>query len=169
MDWNIFWTAFGAIGGTIGALATAGAVIVALWQTKFAQKKKLKLLINEDIKILAQNTENVYEYVGVTATNIGNRDIIINSWGIKLHDGSRIVILNDVSRIDKLIQINLPHKIAIEESIDLMYSKKHFRDVLCKSVQNKKVLENKKLEFYVKDSTGKFYIVKTSKKIKTYL
>lgn len=169
MDWNIFWSAFGAIGGTVGALATAGAVIVALWQTRFNQKKKLKLLINENIKILAQNTETVYEYIGITATNIGNRDIIINSWGIMLRDGCRIVILNDVSPIDKLIQINLPHKIAIEESIDLMYSKKHFLDILCKNIGDKKLLENKKLEFYVKDSTGNFYIVKTSKKVKTFL
>lgn len=27
MDWNLFWTAFGAIGGTLGALATFVAVI----------------------------------------------------------------------------------------------------------------------------------------------
>ena len=39
----LFWTAFGAIGGTFGALATAAAVIVALWQTKYANKKKLKI------------------------------------------------------------------------------------------------------------------------------
>lgn len=43
MDWNLFWTAFGAIGGTLGALATFIAVIVALWQTKFSYKKKLQL------------------------------------------------------------------------------------------------------------------------------
>lgn len=30
MDWNLFWNAFGAIGGTLGAAATAFAVIVAL-------------------------------------------------------------------------------------------------------------------------------------------
>ena len=34
MEWNLFWTAFGAIGGTIGAFAATAAVIVALWQTK---------------------------------------------------------------------------------------------------------------------------------------
>lgn len=34
MDMNLFRTAFGAIGGTVSALATAVAVIIALWQTK---------------------------------------------------------------------------------------------------------------------------------------
>ena len=37
MDWNLFWTAFGAIGGTLGAVATTAAVVVALWQTKYSQ------------------------------------------------------------------------------------------------------------------------------------
>lgn len=34
---NLFWNAFGAVGGTVGACATAGAVVVALWQTKYSQ------------------------------------------------------------------------------------------------------------------------------------
>ena len=36
MDWMLFWTAFGAIGGTFGALETAIAVIVELWQTIYS-------------------------------------------------------------------------------------------------------------------------------------
>lgn len=51
MDWLLFWTAFGAIGGTIGALATATAVFVALWQTKYSNKKKLKLAFSDDVVI----------------------------------------------------------------------------------------------------------------------
>ena len=43
MDWNLIWTAVGAIGGTLGAFATSIAVIVALWQTKFNYKKKIRL------------------------------------------------------------------------------------------------------------------------------
>ena len=55
MDWNLFWTAFGAIGGTLGALATFVAVIVALWQTKFSYKKKLQLSFSDDITIVPEN------------------------------------------------------------------------------------------------------------------
>ena len=44
MDWNLFWTAFGAIGATVGSVATAAAVIVALWQTRISFKKKLQIL-----------------------------------------------------------------------------------------------------------------------------
>ena len=55
MDWNLFWAAFGAIGGTVGALATAAAVIVALWQTKYSYKKKLKLSFTDNITIVPEN------------------------------------------------------------------------------------------------------------------
>lgn len=52
MDWNLFWTAFGAIGGTLGALATFVAVIVALWQTKLNYKKKVQLSFTDNITML---------------------------------------------------------------------------------------------------------------------
>ena len=44
--WTLFWTAFGAIGGTLSAIATTAAVIVALWQTKYANRKKIKVEFN---------------------------------------------------------------------------------------------------------------------------
>lgn len=169
MDWNLFWNAFGAIGGTLGALATTIAVIVALWQTKDSQKKKIKLSFNEDITIVPQNAKAFYRYVGVTVTNIGNRDIVISGWGFKLHNGERIVVVKDTSPISSLIQIDLPHKLAIEESIDLTYSKKYFLDVLLENIESKKIQQDQKLEFYVIDSTGKFYIVKTPQKAEDIL
>ena len=54
MDWNLFWTAFGAIGGTLGALATFVAVIVALWQTKLNYKKKVQLSFTDNITIVPE-------------------------------------------------------------------------------------------------------------------
>ena len=32
MDWNLFWSAFGAIGTTVGSLITGVAVVVAVKQ-----------------------------------------------------------------------------------------------------------------------------------------
>lgn len=64
MDWNLFWTAFGAIGGTVGAIATAAAVIVALWQTKYSYKKKLKISFSNNITIVPENgSETVSSFV----------------------------------------------------------------------------------------------------------
>lgn len=166
MDCALFWNAFGAIGGTLGALATTIAVIVALWQTKYSQKKKIKLLFNEDITVVPQNVKAFYRYVGITVTNIGNRDIVIRSWGFKLHSGERVVIIKDTSPIANLIQIDLPHKLAIEESIDLTYNKKFFLEILLENIKDKRIRQDQKLEFYVVDTTGKVYIVKTTQKVK---
>lgn len=51
MDWNLFWSAFGAIGGTLGAVATTAAVVVALWQTKYSQKKIIKLAFSDNFQL----------------------------------------------------------------------------------------------------------------------
>lgn len=165
MDWTLFWTAFGAIGGTVGAFATAAAVIVALWQTKYNQKKKLKLSFSEDITIVPENGNVFYRYIGVSVTNIGNRDVIISNWGFKMHTEGAVLIVNDNTPISKLIQVNLPHKVAIEEKIDLTYGKNYFLRVLKENLENKKLDPNKVLEFYVTDSTGKQYFVKTPKSV----
>jgi hypothetical protein len=58
-DWNLLWTAFGAIGGTLGAFATLLAVIVALWQTKYEARKKLKLSKLENIKIAGTSNGHI--------------------------------------------------------------------------------------------------------------
>jgi hypothetical protein len=38
-DYTLFWTAFAAIGQAVGAIATAAAVIITLWQIKYVNKK----------------------------------------------------------------------------------------------------------------------------------
>lgn len=72
-DWNLFWTALGAIGGTIGAFATLLAVIVALWQTKYETRKKLKLSKLGNIKLADTSIGHIEkEFVVVEVSNIGN-------------------------------------------------------------------------------------------------
>ena len=109
IDWNLFWTAFGAIGGTLGALATAAAVIVALWQTRYSQKKKLKLSFTDDIAVVPQNGTVVRRYVGVRIANIGNREVVITGWGFDLEKPHSMMIVPDLSPIEKAIQPKLPY------------------------------------------------------------
>ncbi len=169
MDWNIFWTAFGAIGGTLGAIATSTAVIVALWQTKVTYKKALKLSFSDSIVLVAENGVTFPRYVGLNVVNTGNRDIIIQNWGFKLKNDKRIIIVNDSTPLGKAIQPSLPHRLGIEESIDLYYQQKLFYQVLEENC-NKQLLDvNKKLEWYVVDSTGKQYSVLSNKTINEYI
>lgn len=90
MDWNLFWTAFGAIGTTLGSLITAIAVVIAVRQYKQPLVKKLKIRFNSafpvglgietdlfcigvsNAGIRSVNISNIY-------LNVGEKDLVINS------------------------------------------------------------------------------------------
>jgi len=164
MDWNLFWTAFGAIGGTIGAVATFAAVVVALWQTKISYKKKLQLSFTDNISFVQENRGVVYRYVGVSVTNVGNRDVVIQKWGFICHDKSKILIISDTtSPVSRLLQTELPHKLHIEEGVDLFYDKVLFHRILDDSIKKGSINPKKRIIFYVTDSALKTYYTLTQK------
>jgi len=163
MDWNLFWTAFGAIGGTLGALATFVAVIVALWQTKFSYKKKLQLSFFDNITIVPENGNKFYHYVGVIITNIGNRDVVIQNWGFELDDGSQMLIVPDTSPFGRVLQVKLPYRLQIEEGTTLYYEKTLFYNAISECIEKGNLKENEKIKFYVSDSTNKKHYVLTNK------
>lgn len=169
MDWNSFWTAFGAIGATIGSIATSAAVIVALWQTKISFKKKLQVSFSDDIAVAFENGSNIYRFVGVNISNIGNRDVVIQNWGFYTHDNMQTIIAPDSSSIGRMIQVKLPHKLQIEEGITLYYDKKLFEQVLEEYMNDGKLNPNKKICFFVTDSTEKRYKVMTNKTVEDLL
>ena len=55
MDWQLFWTAFGAVGTTLGSLITAIAVVVAVIQYKQPLKKQVKLTVGTSIQCMEKN------------------------------------------------------------------------------------------------------------------
>ena len=167
MDWNLFWTAFGAIGATLGATATTAAVIVALWQTKYSQKKKLSLEFTDNFQLYNPNTGASLKFVGLSVTNVGNRKVIIQTWGVHFNEGSAIVMSPpDVKGMEKLAYTKLPQVLDVEESIDLQWQIERFQTFLESNKDN--ICKNKPLVFFVKDSTGKQYTVKTKKNASFY-
>lgn len=169
MDINLFWNAFGAIGGTLGAVATFIAVIVALWQTKLNYKKKLKVSFSDKHSIVATNENKIINYIGLTVTNIGNREVFIKNWGYYLNNNTINIILPDTSFIGKLFQVELPYKLQIEESITLQYETNLFCKSLDICIKDSKLQPNKKIKFFVTDSTGKQYFVYTDKTASEFL
>ena len=156
-------TAFGAIGGTVGAVATFTAVVVALWQTKISYKKKLQLSFTDDIAVVPENGSGVYRYIGVGVTNVGNRDVVIQNWGFICHDKSKMLIVPDTSRIGRMLQTQLPHKLQVEEGMTLYYDKTLFHLVLDEHIKKGSIKPKKRINFYVTDSTSKVYYTLTKK------
>ena len=39
---------------------------------------------------MSENGNIFYHYIGVTVTNIGNHDVVIQNWGFDLYDGTKM-------------------------------------------------------------------------------
>lgn len=161
MDWNLFWTAFGAIGTTIGSLVTAGAVVVALMQYRQPLKKILKVEFSSAIGNNEDN-ESVLLY-NISIKNKGIRPVQLNSLFIS-GNGKNLWINN--AQWDYSIKKELPMKIEPEESIEFWFDMDNFNRELKKAVDKKVLLKHKKLMIFVTDSLGEKYFCKTNIRIK---
>lgn len=171
IDWMLFWTAFGAIGGTIGALATAAAVIVALWQVKHSEKKKLKLSFSDSMQMIPKDPSRSDSlYISLSILNIGNRNLIIQSWGFHYHNGKGHALLGfNQSPFLKMVNPQLPHSLPVENNMDLFLEKEYFIRALKEGIEKKMLNESQHISFFVTDSTGKVYETKTLKTVREML
>ena len=163
VECNLFWEAFGAVGSTIGAIATAAAVIVALWQTKYSHRKKLKLSFSDDIAAISEKDGSIERFIGISVTNIGNREVTITSWGFNLAERGRAMLFvpGASSLAVRAIQTELPYKLELENAITLYYPKEKFAALISEVSAKNELNLHKRIKFYVGDSTNKKYYVKT--------
>ena len=136
--WSIVVAAFGSI-------ATFLAVVVALWQIKYANKKKIKLSYTEVATLIQDMSTGKFEKLSyrlsqISITNIGNRKVIITGWGIYFNKDFTLQIVDPNGR-------KFPIKKTICEN----------REAIGKRI-------NKKMKFVVYDSTGKKHYIKAFKK-----
>ena len=174
MDWNVFWAAFGAIGGTIGSLATAGAIGVALWQTKYPYKKELKVKFAENAGVIDPSGKTIAEFICLTVVNSGNRDVVIQKIGIVAKKNKILQIIANPA-VDALpigikehFMISLPCSLTIENSVDFYYDKKAFKAILKEDCDKKHIGKNRKVVFFIQDTTGRRYYVKSPRTAKNY-
>lgn len=143
-------------------IATFMASFIALYQTRIANSKRLKLSISIKEPIVNYNNESTL--ISLTVSNIGNRNIIINSWGIKHRYNKISQIINN-----QFNERELPFTLKIDETVDFNYPILLIIQSLADLLNKGKVSENDKMIFFIKDSNGKIYTVKMNVKIKTLL
>ncbi|MDD7404039.1 MAG: hypothetical protein SO170_06155 [Butyribacter sp.] len=169
-NYDLFWTAFAAIGQAVGAIATSAAVIVTLWQIRYANRKKVKMRFSDKNVVISENGNLEFHFVNLTVTNIGNRNIIVRNWGIKVSKKQNLLIVPDMTNpIVKAIQKQLPCTLEPEESLDLVFDIKLFLRNLREQLKNGTFKEKDKLTLYMLDSTGKEYCIRSDKTIKKYI
>ncbi len=157
--------------GGVSSIATFSAVFVALWQTKYANKKKLSCKFVENNAVASLNGQDIKNYVCMDITNIGNKKIIIKSWGIKTKNDFLMILtqIPNPDLFDLAVSVKTPYELEVEQNISFFYDKKLFVKYVKESLELGKISKNKKLIFYVIDSTGKKYLVKSSKQAYQYI
>lgn len=164
---NINWEAISAIGTCLGALATFVACVIALWQTKIAYKKKLKVVFNDNITfinpLLLKNNE---KFVGISIYNKGNRNVIINEWSFEFKNHMRGPILVNFT---KYYPTKFPICIEVENNKDVFYERAFFEQNVQDLINKGQISKNKKIRFSIKDATGKKYFFYSPKKAKEYV
>lgn len=167
VNWSLFWTAFGAIGATLGAFATATAVIVSLWQVRHQESKKLRLRFSDSMKMFSVDPNIPEEtLICLSITNVGNRKLIVQNWGFFFHKKNCHGLLGiNQSQLTQGINPSLPYELEIEHKIDLYLEHKYFIRNLKECVAEKDLNPRRKLIFFVSDSAGKIYRLKSKKTV----
>lgn len=165
MDWNIFWSAFGAIGTTIGSLITAGAVVIAVKQYKQPLKKIVQIKMTSALSTDVKSGKPLNFYM-ISVSNRGIRSVQINSIYIRGYKNN--IWINNMQYKSNL-QINLPVKIESEGNINFFVEVDVFEKEIRKAVDNKILKRNSKLVIFVSDSLGDDYIYKTKYRINNFL
>ena len=156
---------WGIVISIISAIATLAAVIVALWQTKYSNKKKLKLTFTIKLQMIQNLMMMQFEkkailLLSVSVVNIGNRKVVLTDWGFQFDKTNALQIVDLNGKV-------FPCELNIECATELQTDLLGVRNAL---VQNKNIIgkEKKKLTVYVTDSAGKKYFVKLPNSIKYY-
>lgn len=153
--WSIVVAAFGSI-------ATFLAVVVALWQIKYANKKKIKLSYTEVATLIQDMSTGKFEKLSyrlsqISITNIGNRKVIITGWGIYFNKDFTLQIVDPNGR-------KFPIELDIEQSTKITTSLIGIKKAICENREAIGKRINKKMKFVVYDSTGKKHYIKAFKK-----
>ena len=155
----------------IAAIATFSAVVVALWQTKYANRKKLKCDFFEKNTIVDPANYNKKIYVAMNITNPVTTNVILNNWGIKLKDSFIMIMTEGYEKdsFDKAVSVKLPYSLEPEENITFYYAENLFIELLRENIKKGDIDSDNKIVFVAHDSAGKSYIAKSKHKAKTYI
>ena len=82
MDWDLFWNAFGAIGTTVGTMATA--VVALLTYRQYSLSKSTKLKIKMEVQTTTKSSGLVMRFFVVDFINTGIIDLYVNRISIEV-------------------------------------------------------------------------------------
>lgn len=140
-------------------LATFMASFVALYSTRIANKKSIR--IKSFVKYPYPNLDKNNAVITITLSNTGNRDLFIESWGVVLKNKKVLQFVSELSA-------GLPFKLEKDNTMDLDIPVKYLLNYLVE-YYNKNLIGNfGKVKFYVKDKAGDTYYVNLNGKLSSW-
>ena len=155
MDWQLFCTAFGAVGTTLGSLITAIAVVVAVIQYKQPLKKQVKLTVGTSIPV--HGKELGEDYLSISLANTGIRDVVITN--IYLDTGTKKLVVNSlmVDFTNENLCVLFPKKLPPEEIAEVWISYVNLAHALLDLVNRKAIKPTQKIRIVATDTTAGEY------------
>lgn len=154
MDWNLFWSAFGAIGSTLGSIATAIAVFIAIEQLK--QPKRIELKIKYFLKEEYPMDEEPRFHILII--NDCFKTIFIQSIGYVLDN--KYIQLQAISTNIQMEQF--PYKLDVDSFVDIAFEYNDLLKFFEKENQYKKIffkcVDSLKNEYATKSITIKDFL-----------
>lgn len=158
MDWTVFWTAFGAIGTTVGSLITAGAVVVAVKQYKEPLIKRIKIEFRSAIPI---NLGVDAELFCITVSNTGIRPINISN--IILNVGQKDLVIHNAqfSIPGIILPLSFPVELQPEQRVEMYLDRKILAAYLAEKLSNGEFRKSTQVSVVVSDQTGGRHLHRT--------
>lgn len=155
MDWQLFWTAFGAVGTTLGSLITAIAVVVAVIQYKQPLKKQVKLTVGTAIPVYGKELGE--DCLSISLANTGIRDVVITN--IYLDTGTKKLVINNlmVDFTNENLHVLLPKKLSPEEIAEVWIPYANLAHALLDLISRKAIAPKQKIRIAATDTTSGEY------------
>lgn len=119
MDWNLFWNAFGAIGTTIGTMATAVVALLTFRQYSLSKSTKLKIKI--EAQAITKSSGLVMKYFVLNFINVGVVDLYVNEISIEVrgkhyHIGNFFQLRNknDNNKVPFPVKVTKDRMVSVE-------------------------------------------------------
>lgn len=162
---NIQFKIIEIIIAAVSAIATFSAVVVALWQTKYSNKKKVKIKTAETIiypyHVIGKAGQKLYpKFLSITVVNIGNRKIVLQSYGLYFSKTYKIIACNLAKSSQQVLEVEGSAKYDLQIS--------EFVKTIKSEAQNIK-RTSRKLKVFIEDSSGRVYVAKSKRTIRQYM
>lgn len=158
MDWDLFWTAFGAIGTTLGSLITAIAVVVAVRQYRQPLIKKVKIRFNSAFPV-GLGIETDLFCIGVS--NTGVRAVNISNIYLNVGEKDLVIHYAQFNIPGALNPLTFPIEIQPEQEIEMYLERLKIAQYFAENLKNGHFARTAPIKIAVTDKTGGRYVHST--------